>query len=90
MRTSSPLPRPVTSVKADIAALNRVTATLDGSSGLVDQFLHNLPDKLNRITRTATYGSWFNFYLCDFDGRIVLPTGQTYTPNFHVNTARCG
>jgi len=77
------------SLAADIAALRRVTTTLDGSSGLVDQFLHNLPTKLNRITRTATYGSWFNFYICDFDGRIVLPTGTTYTPSFHVNTARC-
>ena len=87
--TASLLQEARPSIKADIAALNRVTGTLDGSSGLVDQFLHNLPTKLNRITRTATYGSWFNFYLCDFDGRIVLPTGQTYSPNFHVNTARC-
>ena len=22
------------------------------------------------MTRTASYGSWFNFYLCDFDGRV--------------------
>jgi phospholipid/cholesterol/gamma-HCH transport system substrate-binding protein len=77
------------SLRQDIAALARLTATLDDSKGLVDEFLHNLPRKLTTITRTATYGSWFNFYLCDFEGRIVLPTGTTYTPNFHVNAARC-
>ena len=26
------------------------------------------------ITRTATYGSFFNFYLCHFDGTVVVPT----------------
>ena len=39
------------------------------------QFAANLPGKLATITRTATYGSFFNFYLCDFDGSVVLPTG---------------
>ncbi|MGW3141921.1 hypothetical protein ACWDAQ_39705, partial [Streptomyces sp. NPDC001139] len=35
-----------------------------------------LPNKLNALTGTASYGSWFNFYLCDFDGRIVLPSAK--------------
>ena len=24
-------------------------------------------------TRTGTYGSWYNYYLCGFSGRIMLP-----------------
>ena len=28
---------------------------------------------LKRQTRTGTYGSWYQYYLCDFDGRIILP-----------------
>jgi phospholipid/cholesterol/gamma-HCH transport system substrate-binding protein len=48
-----------------------------------------LPTKLNRITRTATYGSWFNFYLCDFEGRIVLSNTVAYTPDYHSSAARC-
>ena len=32
---------------------------------------------LNKIGRTATYGSWFNFYLCHFQGRVRLPGGQS-------------
>ncbi|MGW3140533.1 MCE family protein, partial [Streptomyces sp. NPDC001139] len=50
-----------------------------------------LPNKLNALTGTASYGSWFNFYLCDFDGRIVLPkTKQVLSPDMHVARARCG
>ena len=36
-----------------------------------EKFLSNSPGKINTITRTATYGSWFNFYMCDFSGTIV-------------------
>ena len=28
---------------------------------------------LERQTRTGTYGSWYQYYLCDFDGKIILP-----------------
>ena len=42
--------------------------------------LQRLPGKLDTITRTATYGSWFNFYLCDFEGRVILSDTVTYTP----------
>lgn len=53
--------------------------------------LKRLPNKLNALTGTASYGSWFNFYLCDFDGRIVLPkTKQVLDPRLHVARARCG
>ena len=51
--------------------------------------LKRLPTKLDRIIGTATYGSWFNFYLCGFDGRIVLASGQVLTPQFVNTAARC-
>ena len=28
---------------------------------------------LTRQTRTGTYGSWYQYYLCDFGGTIILP-----------------
>ena len=34
-----------------------------------------LPIKLEKIGRTAIYGSYFNFYLCQFQGNVILPTG---------------
>jgi len=39
----------------------------------VDGVLQRLPDKLNRIVSTATYSSWFNFYLCGVDVRPARP-----------------
>ncbi|MFF4214060.1 MCE family protein [Streptomyces sp. NPDC001796] len=78
-------------LKDDIAGLNRLTGTLNRNEKTVEGVLQRLPNKLNALTGTASYGSWFNFYLCDFDGRIVLPrTKQVISPDFHVAQARCG
>ena len=42
------------------------------------------PGKINTITRTATYGSGFNFYLCDFSGTIVLPAPVKGAPAIKI------
>ncbi|GAB2715664.1 MCE family protein [Streptomyces bullii] len=78
-------------LKDDIAGLKELTGTLNDNEKTVEGVLKRLPNKLNELTGTASYGSWFNFYLCDFDGRIVLPkTRQVLTPELHVARARCG
>ncbi|MFF3916079.1 MCE family protein [Streptomyces sp. NPDC001852] len=78
-------------LKDDIAGLGELTGTLNKNQNTVEGVLKRLPNKLNKLTGTASYGSWFNFYLCDFDGRIVLPkTKQVITPELHVARARCG
>ena len=76
-------------LKTDIAQLGTLAATLDDNKATVNGVLQRLPTKLDRIIGTATYGSWFNFYLCGFDGRIVLPTGQVMSPKFVNDAARC-
>ncbi|OEJ23556.1 ABC transporter substrate-binding protein [Streptomyces agglomeratus] len=78
-------------LKTDIAELSELTGTLNDHEKTVEGVLQRLPKKLNKLTGTASYGSWFNFYLCDFDGRIVLPkTAEVLTPELHVARARCG
>jgi phospholipid/cholesterol/gamma-HCH transport system substrate-binding protein len=78
-------------LKDDIAGLSGLTGTLNKKQNTVEGVLKRLPNKLGELTGTASYGSWFNFYLCDFDGRIVLPkTKQVLTPEMHVAQARCG
>ena len=44
-------------------------ATLDKNKAELDRALQVLPIKLDKVGRTAIYGSWFNFYLCEFKGR---------------------
>ena len=76
-------------LRTDIAQLGTLAGTLDANKATVNGVLQRLPGKLDRIIGTATYGSWFNFYLCGFDGRIVLPTGATMSPHFINSAARC-
>lgn len=82
-------------IRADIAHLRTVAGNLDDERDYVRWVLRRMPGKLETITRTATYGSWFNFYLCDFEGRIRIPTGigettvEAHTVNFHADAARC-
>jgi phospholipid/cholesterol/gamma-HCH transport system substrate-binding protein len=65
------------SIKTDISNLRQLGASLNKPSNTAtfEKFLSTSPGKISTITRTATYGSWFNFYLCDFSGTIKLPAG---------------
>ncbi|QTZ93284.1 MCE family protein [Streptomyces auratus] len=77
-------------LRSDIAGLSELSGTLNKNQKTVEGVLKRLPHKLNKLTATGSYGSWFNFYLCDFDGRIMLPqTAKAYTPDLHVAQARC-
>jgi len=62
-------------LKNDIAQLRRVMKYLNKPSqqATMDEVLNRLPLMLKRQTRTGTYGSWYQYYLCDFDGTIKLP-----------------
>lgn len=61
--------------KKSVKHLGDVSTTLDENSDEVENFLNKLPVKLDAIGRTASYGSWINFYLCSMDGRIPMPEG---------------
>jgi phospholipid/cholesterol/gamma-HCH transport system substrate-binding protein len=63
-------------IKADVAQLRRVMKQLNKPSNqaALNEVLNRLPLMLERQTRTGTYGSWYQYYLCDFNGRIILPT----------------
>ena len=82
-------------LQTDIRELGELAVTLDEDKDIVDGVLQRLPNKLDTIIGTATYGSWFNFYLCGFDGRLIVedgtPGGRNLLENQQfVNTeARC-
>ena len=56
-------------LKADIAQLRRVMTILNkpNNQAALDEVLNRLPLMLQRQTRTGTYGSWYQYYLCDFE-----------------------
>lgn len=72
----------------DVTQLRKVAGTLNANKAEIDRALQVLPIKLNKIGRTAIYGSWFNFYLCNFKGRVKLP-GLTIPIDYKTGGARC-
>ena len=64
--------------RSDVAQLKTLAGTLNGSKDVIGGVLQRLPNKLNRIIATATYGSWFNFYLCgaEVNGVQVVNSAQ--------------
>ena len=72
----------------DIKQLRRLTKNIDDNKAELDRALQVLPIKLEKVGRTAIYGSWFNFYLCDFKGRVRLP-GVTVPVDYSVGAERC-
>ena len=65
---------------ADIKGLRQVATNLNKGRNEIDRALQILPIKLTKIGRTAIYGSFFNFYLCEFKAKVVLPTGNINVP----------
>ena len=56
----------------DVKALRRVAGNLNQGRKEIDRALQILPVKLTKIGRTAIYGSYFNFYLCQFQGNVLV------------------
>ncbi|MGC9667780.1 MCE family protein [Planosporangium sp. 12N6] len=75
---------------ADVANLGSLATTLNNNTSVLEGTLDRLPKRYDALNRTASYGSWFNFYLCDFDGRVGLPGLPDATPaTFSSSAARC-
>jgi phospholipid/cholesterol/gamma-HCH transport system substrate-binding protein len=75
----------------DIKQVRRLGANINRNRAEVDRALGVLPVKLEKVGRTAIYGSWFNFYICEFKGQIKLP-GQARPvpiPAYRPDTERC-
>ncbi|KAA1423936.1 MCE family protein [Mumia zhuanghuii] len=62
-------------LKDSISAVQVLSNNLAKEGPVLDDFLKNLPVKLDKIGRLASYGSWLNFYVCSIEGRIPLPEG---------------
>jgi phospholipid/cholesterol/gamma-HCH transport system substrate-binding protein len=73
---------------ADIHHLRGFAGNLDRGKSEIDRVLQVMPIKLTKVGRTAIYGSWFNFYLCNFTGQVRI--GNTAIPvNYGTGSSRC-
>ncbi|GED99743.1 ABC transporter substrate-binding protein [Gordonia spumicola] len=62
-------------IQGDIAGLKTVSDQLNSRTDDIEKALTNLPVKLQKIGRAATFGSWFQFYLCGID--VVAGNGKS-------------
>ncbi|WP_227979599.1 MCE family protein [Nocardia spumae] len=69
-------------LQGSIAGLNQLTGTLNDRSDEVNQALENLPIKMDKLGRAASYGSWFQFYVCGID--IVAGPGVKDAPQLNL------
>jgi len=52
-------------LKDSISGLGMLASNLVAGSAELEQFLVATPEKFDALGRTASYGSWLNFYLCE-------------------------
>ncbi len=89
-------------LKSDVAQLRRLFTLLaqPKNKAYLDRTLKLLPTMLAKQTRIGVYGSWYNYYLCEFHGGVVLPSAlmnalpasvQQQVSDFtmYSNAARC-
>lgn len=64
-------------LKADVAQLRRLATLLnkEKNKDVIRELVDRLPESMTDQTRTGTYGSWYNYYVCGFSGEIKLPAG---------------
>ncbi|HVF19456.1 MAG TPA: MlaD family protein [Mycobacteriales bacterium] len=78
-------------LRADIEALAPVADRL-AADGKLERLTQELPGRLSALIGTANYGSWQNFFLCEFTGTITVPTPGgpvVRMPNFVSTAPRC-
>src|SRR5262249_43053479 len=77
-------------LETDISALSDLAGTLAANGTVIDRTLASVPGRYDALTRTASDGSWFNFFMCGFDGRVGLPGGRSVnSASFNSQSAKC-
>ncbi len=89
-------------LKKDIAALRELATLLNkpGQRAEIVDLLNRMPEVMSDQTRTGTYGSWYQYYICGADVNVTLPAIgnlpiikeiQEYiqTFDFHSTAKRC-
>jgi phospholipid/cholesterol/gamma-HCH transport system substrate-binding protein len=76
-------------VKEDVAQLRRLARVLarEDTTAVVEQILRDLPEMMEDQTRTGTYGSWYNYYICGAQVDIRLPE-QLEIPGVDIEALR--
>ncbi|KAA1426143.1 MCE family protein [Nocardioides antri] len=72
-----------------IRGLDGLAGNLVAAEADLDRIFENLPRKLEAVGRTASYGSWVNFYLCSVGGAIPDVEGYEGGKGADAGAERC-
>ena len=74
----------------DIKDITGLVGVLNHNSKTLQFVINELPATIGPLIRTASYGSWFNFYLCSLSGTLTLPGGKVLNiPLKPASKSRC-
>jgi phospholipid/cholesterol/gamma-HCH transport system substrate-binding protein len=68
-------------LKQSLGGLNSIAGSLYDDRRTLDASLKRLPFTLRTLARTASYGSWFNFYVCGLQINVTLLNGTVNLGN---------
>ncbi len=70
--------------------LSRLATNLDIQKDRLDTSLQKAPDNYRKLIRTGSYGSFFNYYICELKWRVTDLQGRTAVfPWIRQETGRC-
>ncbi|MDA3624971.1 MlaD family protein [Saccharopolyspora oryzae] len=76
-------------LQQDIAGLGSLSKNLNDNQELVERWMQNMPGKVEMLTRTASHGSWFNFFNCKMTGTVGVGELNLPLPLQPVSQPRC-
>ncbi|MFC9327637.1 MCE family protein [Kitasatospora sp. NPDC057015] len=77
-------------LKETIGQLGRLSANLADGTPQLESLLRTTPEKMRAIGRAASYGSWFNLYLCQATvSGVTTSDGSRPPTGIAVTEARC-
>lgn len=74
-------------LKRDVVALTGLAKNLNNNKPVLRLVINELAPTVAGLVRTASYGSWFNFYLCSLRTSAITLPGGTKIPLTNVNLA---
>jgi phospholipid/cholesterol/gamma-HCH transport system substrate-binding protein len=76
-------------IKQDVTDLTALSKNLNAAGPTIAGVIQRLPEKVASLSRTASYGAWFNFYLCNMGGELTLPGNVRLNPSVSSPRPRC-
>ncbi|MPY78414.1 MAG: MCE family protein [Actinophytocola sp.] len=67
-------------LRQNVRALNDLAGTLSKDAPVLDEILHRMPRNLKKYVRVLSYGSWYNYYLCDVSGTVGIGSLNVTVP----------